>query len=133
VKYHSPPIYYHAASTDCCLFVCIYLSQQTTTQVVNYDLPANIDDYVHRIGRTGRVGNIGNALSFMNERNRNIARDLHELLSENDQVVPTWLVSMAQSGGRCVCTTAILYTLLCEASATHVTATYTSAALNVFC
>jgi hypothetical protein len=36
----------------------------------------------------------------MNERNRNIARDLHELLSENDQVVPTWLVSMAQSGGR---------------------------------
>jgi Helicase conserved C-terminal domain len=83
------------------------------TQVVNYDLPANIDDYVHRIGRTGRVGNIGNALSFMNERNRNIARDLHELLSENDQVVPTWLVSMAQSGGRCVLTTAyIIDTLL---------------------
>jgi len=28
-------------------------------QVVNYDLPANIDDYVHRIGRTGRAGNTG--------------------------------------------------------------------------
>ena len=26
------------------------------TQVVNYDLPTNIDDYVHRIGRTGRAG-----------------------------------------------------------------------------
>ena len=38
------------------------------TQVINYDLPTNIDDYVHRIGRTGRAGNTGNALSFVNER-----------------------------------------------------------------
>jgi ATP-dependent RNA helicase DDX3X len=29
------------------------------TQVVNFDLPTNIDDYVHRIGRTGRAGNTG--------------------------------------------------------------------------
>merc|ERR1719231_1172654 len=42
------------------------------TQVINFDLPNNIDDYVHRIGRTGRVGNIGNALSFINDKNRNI-------------------------------------------------------------
>ncbi len=27
--------------------------------VVNFDLPTDIDEYVHRIGRTGRVGNIG--------------------------------------------------------------------------
>ena len=33
-------------------------------QVVNFDLPNQIDDYVHRIGRTGRVGNIGKAASF---------------------------------------------------------------------
>ncbi|VDM72748.1 unnamed protein product [Strongylus vulgaris] len=26
--------------------------------VINYDLPSEIDEYVHRIGRTGRVGNI---------------------------------------------------------------------------
>eukprot|EP01083_Nonionella_stella_P261219 889684_1 len=39
------------------------------TQVINYDLPTNIDDYVHRIGRTGRAGNTGAALSFVNERN----------------------------------------------------------------
>jgi len=32
------------------------------TQVINYDLPTNIDDYVHRIGRTGRAGNTGAAL-----------------------------------------------------------------------
>lgn len=47
--------------------------------MINYDLPTNIDDYVHRIGRTGRVGNVGNALSFMNEKNRNVARELYEV------------------------------------------------------
>lgn len=26
------------------------------THVINYDLPKDIDDYVHRIGRTGRAG-----------------------------------------------------------------------------
>jgi ATP-dependent RNA helicase RhlE len=35
------------------------------THVINYDLPENYDDYVHRIGRTGRAGKKGNALSFV--------------------------------------------------------------------
>jgi ATP-dependent RNA helicase DDX3X len=34
--------------------------------VINYDLPKNIDDYVHRIGRTGRASNIGKATSMFN-------------------------------------------------------------------
>lgn len=33
--------------------------------VVNYDLPDNLDDYVHRIGRTGRAGKSGKAISFI--------------------------------------------------------------------
>ena len=32
--------------------------------VVNYDIPENPDDYVHRIGRTGRAGSAGHAISF---------------------------------------------------------------------
>ena len=32
--------------------------------VVNYDMPKDIDEYVHRIGRTGRVGNTGKATTF---------------------------------------------------------------------
>lgn len=74
------------------------------TQVINFDLPSNIDDYVHRIGRTGRVGNVGNALSLMNEKNRNIAKDLAELLHEGQQEVPHWLGynhhNRGKSGGR---------------------------------
>eukprot|EP01038_Epipyxis_sp_PR26KG_P004064 gene4064-5808_t len=68
------------------------------TQVINFDLPSNIDDYVHRIGRTGRVGNIGNAISLMNEKNKNIGKDLLELLSENQQEVPQWLENMIHGG-----------------------------------
>src|SRR5690606_14537420 len=40
------------------------------THVVNYDLPTDIDDYVHRIGRTGRAGNTGIATAFFNRGNR---------------------------------------------------------------
>ena len=44
------------------------------THVFNYDMPKNIDDYVHRIGRTGRVGNTGIAYSFCNDKDRAPAR-----------------------------------------------------------
>ena len=70
------------------------------TQVINYDLPTNIDDYVHRIGRTGRAGNLGSALSFINEKNSGIARELRDLLDENDQEVPPWLNQMCNYSGR---------------------------------
>merc|ERR1712157_674569 len=70
------------------------------TQVVNFDLPTNIDDYVHRIGRTGRAGNTGAALSYVNERNSGLIRELREMLDENDQEVPAWLNQMASYSGR---------------------------------
>ncbi len=41
--------------------------------VVNYDMPANAEDYVHRIGRTGRAGKTGHAISFaMSDQVRSI-------------------------------------------------------------
>jgi superfamily II DNA/RNA helicase len=36
------------------------------SHVINYDLPATYDDYIHRIGRTGRAGETGKALTFVN-------------------------------------------------------------------
>jgi len=66
------------------------------THVINYDLPSDIDDYVHRIGRTGRAGNVGQATAFFNRGNRNIVRDLLELLKEANQDTPQWLESVAR-------------------------------------
>lgn len=59
--------------------------------VVNFDLPNDIDDYVHRIGRTGRAGKSGLATAFFNENNSNLARSLAELMQESNQEVPAWL------------------------------------------
>jgi ATP-dependent RNA helicase DeaD len=36
--------------------------------VINYDLPRDAEDYVHRIGRTGRAGRSGKAISFITAR-----------------------------------------------------------------
>jgi ATP-dependent RNA helicase DDX3X len=49
------------------------LDVKNVMHVVNYDLPDDIDEYVHRIGRTGRVGNRGLATSFFNSGNDAIA------------------------------------------------------------
>lgn len=65
--------------------------------VVQYDLPGNIDDYVHRIGRTGRRGNVGTALSFTNEQNRPIFEELLKLLQEAKQEIPSWFTKMVSN------------------------------------
>ncbi|ORY09268.1 P-loop containing nucleoside triphosphate hydrolase protein [Clohesyomyces aquaticus] len=68
------------------------------THVVNYDLPTDIDDYVHRIGRTGRAGNTGISTAFFNRGNRGVVRDLIDLLKEANQEVPSFLESIAREG-----------------------------------
>ena len=68
------------------------------THVVNYDLPSDIDDYVHRIGRTGRAGNTGISTAFFNRGNRAVVRDLLDLLKEANQEVPAFLENIAREG-----------------------------------
>src|SRR5690606_13747580 len=40
------------------------------THVVNYDVPQNLEEYVHRIGRTGRAGRDGKAITLVCEWDR---------------------------------------------------------------
>merc|ERR1719242_20840 len=69
--------------------------------VINFDLPSDIEEYVHRIGRTGRMGNLGLATSFFNDKNRNLTKDMVELIVESSQELPGWLESMGlESGNR---------------------------------
>merc|ERR1719174_2054697 len=62
--------------------------------VINYDLPNNIDAYVHRIGRTGRCGNNGNAISFVNEGNKPVIKTLMQLLKESKSEIPQWFADL---------------------------------------
>ncbi|XP_065834089.1 probable ATP-dependent RNA helicase DDX4 [Oscarella lobularis] len=67
------------------------------SHVVNFDLPTDINEYVHRIGRTGRIGNKGLATSFFDaERDAPLARSLIKILSDALQDVPTFLEESAQ-------------------------------------
>ncbi len=54
--------------------------------VVNYDLPDNPDDYVHRIGRTGRAELEGHAISFAMPDQKRDVRDIERLLNSNIKV-----------------------------------------------
>ncbi|KAF5823340.1 putative RNA helicase [Helianthus annuus] len=65
------------------------------SHVVNFDLPNDIDDYVHRIGRTGRAGKTGLATAFFNENNTSLAKGLADLIQEANQEVPAWLTRYA--------------------------------------
>ena len=54
------------------------------THVINYDLPKNPKDYIHRIGRTGRAGEEGDAISFCTQKDepqlKNIEREIQMTL-----------------------------------------------------
>nr|UNA88846.1 VASA [Penaeus merguiensis] len=68
--------------------------------VVNYDLPKEIDEYVHRIGRTGRLGNRGLSISFYDEEaDACLTKDLVKVLSEANQTIPDWLTQKANTSG----------------------------------
>ncbi|KIK51826.1 hypothetical protein GYMLUDRAFT_78059 [Collybiopsis luxurians FD-317 M1] len=65
------------------------------THIINYDLPSDIDDYVHHIGCTGCAGNTGVSTAFYNKGNKNIVKDLVELLREVNQNILLWLDNSA--------------------------------------
>ncbi len=54
----------------------------TITHVINYDLPNNCEDYVHRIGRTGRAGAKGLAISLVSHKDRPVVRDIERFLKQ---------------------------------------------------
>jgi superfamily II DNA/RNA helicase len=60
------------------------------THVINYDLPKNAEDYVHRIGRTGRAGASGIAISFASGQEIDSLRQIERYIGQSipQQVIP---------------------------------------------
>ena len=57
--------------------------------VINFDMPEEIENYVHRIGRTGRCGKTGIATTFINKnQSETVLLDLKHLLREAKQRIP---------------------------------------------
>ena len=52
------------------------------SHVINYDLPKQAEDYVHRIGRTGRAGNTGIAISFASNADRFQVRKIEQFTGQ---------------------------------------------------
>ena len=63
--------------------------------VINYDMPEEIENYVHRIGRTGRCGKTGIATTFINKnQSETILLDIKHLLREAKQRIPPVLAML---------------------------------------
>ena len=55
--------------------------------VVNFDVPGEAEDYIHRIGRTGRAGESGWAITFVTEDDYLELRDAEQLMGKD---IPTY-------------------------------------------
>jgi ATP-dependent RNA helicase RhlE len=51
--------------------------------VINFDLPYNAEDYVHRIGRTGRAGASGDAISIYSDKDERLLTDIEKLIKQS--------------------------------------------------
>ncbi|MDP3785628.1 MAG: DEAD/DEAH box helicase [Undibacterium sp.] len=50
--------------------------------VINFDLPYNAEDYIHRIGRTGRAGATGDAISLHTDKDERLLMDIEKLIKQ---------------------------------------------------
>jgi len=61
---------------------------QQVSLVINYDLPTNRENYIHRIGRSGRFGRKGVAINFVKNDEISILRDIEQFYSTQIDEMP---------------------------------------------
>ena len=66
--------------------------------VVNFDAPAGLDGYLHRIGRTARAGEGGRALTFVEDGDRPLLKEVRNTLSRTSPHLPcAWLFRLVNA------------------------------------
>jgi ATP-dependent RNA helicase RhlE len=58
------------------------LDVQGISHVINYDMPATADDYIHRIGRTGRAEHTGDAFTLVTPDDNDVIRALEKIMGK---------------------------------------------------
>jgi len=66
--------------------------------VINFDLPYNAEDYVHRIGRTGRAGASGDAISLYSDKDERLLVDIEKMIKH--KFVPAQLAGFVPQANR---------------------------------
>jgi translation initiation factor 4A len=61
---------------------------QQVSLVINYDLPTNRENYIHRIGRGGRFGRKGVAINFMTADDRRTLKDIETFYNTQIEEMP---------------------------------------------
>uniref|UniRef100_A0A1W7R9F4 Eukaryotic initiation factor 4A n=1 Tax=Hadrurus spadix TaxID=141984 RepID=A0A1W7R9F4_9SCOR len=61
---------------------------QQVSLVINYDLPTNRENYIHRIGRGGRFGRKGVAINFVTEDDKRTLRDIEQFYNTRIEEMP---------------------------------------------
>ena len=81
-------------NANICL-LCIVSDFADIQHVINFEMPNEIENYVHRIGRTGRCGKTGVATTFINKScDETTLLDLKHLLKEARQRIPPVLMML---------------------------------------
>lgn len=63
------------------------------TQVIIFDFPSSIEEYIHMIGRASRLSNAGSAMVFVNDESKALFKELVALLKASRTVVPRELLN----------------------------------------
>ena len=78
-----------------CLFAVISCSTLALMQqgmqvslVINYDLPTQPENYLHRIGRSGRFGRKGVAINFVSKEDERLLQDVQRFYNTQIQELP---------------------------------------------
>ncbi len=74
------------------------LDIDTVTHVINFDIPFDVEQYIHRIGRTGRAGRSGDAITLVQGRERRQLRLIENMIGA--QIKPVRLPTVADIAAR---------------------------------
>ncbi|XP_010894289.2 probable ATP-dependent RNA helicase DDX59 [Esox lucius] len=61
--------------------------------VVNFDMPRNMDEYVHQVGRAGRLGHRGTAITFVNNNNKHLFLEVVNRVKPTGSQLPPQLLN----------------------------------------
>jgi ATP-dependent RNA helicase DeaD len=74
------------------------LDIETVTHVINYDIPWDVEQYIHRIGRTGRAGRTGDAITLVEGKQRRMLEVIERVIGT--KIRPARIPSAADIAAR---------------------------------